>query len=129
MGLDNGFILKTKDTIKVPSCVELFDYEFKDNEYEVVYWRKCWGLRKAVLKVLHAPDDAYHIPVEAEDIPAIIRAIQPFFSKEYWAENADSIWEYDEFFDNLIQTVLNLSWLKTYLEEHPAAFCYFYDSY
>ena len=129
MGLDNGFILRTESAVDAPAFVELFDYEFKDNEVEVVYWRKCWGLRDAVLKVLHAGDADYHIDVAAEDIPAIIRAIKPFFNKEYWDENADSIWEYVEFFDNLVQTVFNLYWLQSYLMEHPDASCYFYDSY
>ena len=130
MGLDNGFILKTKNVVTVPPFVELFDYDFKDNEYEVVYWRKCWGLRGAVLDTLNVAEDGqYHIPIESEDIPALIRAIKPFFSKEYWERNGHSIWEFDEFFDNLVQTVLNLSWLQTYLDEHPDASCYFYDSY
>lgn len=131
MGLDNGFVicnLNKKDVPSFASFSPLYDNDESD-KVVVIYWRKCWGLRGAVLDVLHASDDDYHIPVEAEDIPAIIRVIKPFFNEQYWGDEGGSIWTYDEIFDNLVNSVLTLEWMKWYLEEHPDVTCYFYDSY
>lgn len=131
MGLDNGFEVKGLKRSEIPSFVKYIWYDWykPDQDIELVYWRKCWGLREAVLKVLHGEPDRYEFKVEAEDIPAIIRAIQPFFSKEYWEEEGDSVWTFEEKFPSLIQDVINLTWLKDYLESHPDSECYFYDSY
>ena len=126
MGLDNGFILKKVDKTTIPKFVTYSEYE---DEIEVVYWRKCWGLRNAVLNVLHASSDKFEFQVEAEDIPAILRAIYPFFSEEYWEEHGESIWLFEEKIDSLVHDVIDLAWLETYLTEHPEVECYFYDSY
>lgn len=131
MGLDNGFVMCNLNKKDVPDFATfwlLHDYSEPDKA-EVIYWRKCWGLRNVVLDVLHASDNDYRIPVEAEDIPAIIRAIKPFFNEQYWEDEGRSIWTYDEMFDNLVNSVLTLEWMKWYLEEHPDVSCYFYDSY
>ncbi len=130
MGLDNGFVMCNLNKKDVPDFAVFWmrDYD-EPNEAEVIYWRKCWGLRGVVLDVLHASDNDYHIPVEAEDIPAIIRGIKPFFNEQHWENEGDSIWTYDEMFDNLVNSVLTLEWMKWYLEEHPDVTCYFYDSY
>ena len=130
MGLDNGFVMCNLNKKDVPDFAAFWmrDYDEPDKA-EVIYWRKCWGLRGVVLDVLHASDNDYHIPVEAEDIPAIVRAIKPFFNEQHWEDVGDSIWTYDEMFDNLVNSVLTLEWMKWYLEEHPDVTCYFYDSY
>lgn len=130
MGLDNGFVMCNLNKKDVPNFATFWlrDYDEPDKA-EVIYWRKCWGLRDVVLDVLHASNNDYRIPVEAEDIPAIIRVIKPFFNERYWEDVGDSIWTYDEMFDNLVNSVLTLEWMKWYLEEHPDVTCYFYDSY
>ena len=132
MGLDNGFRLKNVKRHWIPEFVELpFSAKetWDEQDVELVYWRKCWGLRAAVLRVLHAKPDAYESEVEAEDIPAIIRAITPFMSKEYWEDEGESIWTFEEKFPHLVQDLVNLKWLEGYLKEHPESKCYFYDSY
>lgn len=129
MGLDNGFRLKYVDRTTIPNFIHYKDDFMGENEVELVYWRKCWGLREVVMGVLHMTNTDYEKRVEAEDIPAILRALYPFLSKEYWEENADSIWTFEESISNFTQDILNLKWLKGYLEEHPNVECYFYDSY
>ena len=69
------------------------------------------------------------MPIEAEDVPALIRVLKPYLSREYWDEYADSIWEYDEQFENTYKVLLRLEWLKDYLKKNPDVKCYFYDSY
>ena len=128
MGLDNGFRVEGLKQSDIPSFVKI-PWSYGNGEIDLVYWRKCWGLRAVVLGVLHSKPDEYEIQVKAEDIPAIIREIKPFFNAETWEEDGNSIWEFDEIFDNLFQSVINLMWLETYLRENPDVKCYFYDSY
>lgn len=127
MGLDNGIILECpdKDFRKMP----YYDTrEIGKETKHLAYWRKCYGIRKAILNKLHG-EDGGNTPIEAEDIPAIIRVLKPFLSKDYWEENSDSIWEYEECFDNLYKILIRLEWLKEYLKDNPNVECYFYDSY
>lgn len=44
-------------------------------------------------------------------------------------DNADSIWEFEEAYDNIQQSIINLIWLKTYMDKHSDVMCHFYDSY
>lgn len=68
-------------------------------------------------------------PMEAEDILPIVKILMKYLDKEYYEDNADSIWEYNEYKDNIQQSIINLLWLKMYMESHPCVKCYFYDSY
>ncbi len=141
MGLDNGIILRCKNEIdlnKLPWFVdiELEDYEFdtrkkQTNNYEITYFRKCWGIRGEICRLLHSPEDGGYSAVDSEDIPAIIRILEKYSEKNYWDENADSIWEFEEQIYNIRQTIKNLLWLKMYLEENKdnVSECVWYDSY
>lgn len=130
MGLDNGLILRNPKVEQVPSyIISRFDF---DETLDVCYWRKCWGIRRAILNVLDPQgvmSDEYEFRVEAEDVPAIKKALKPFFDSVYWEENGDSIWEYEEYKDVLLQDWVNLTWLEGYLKNNPDAVCFFYDSY
>ena len=68
-------------------------------------------------------------PVESEDILPIVKILMKYLDKEYYENNADSIWEYLEYKDNIQQSIINLMWLKMYMESHPGVTAYFYDSY
>lgn len=135
MGLDNGIMLKLSEK-KVPENFPTTpsDFDLKYNleersELEIAYWRKCWGVRAMILKVLHAGDDGGDYPVGAEDLPAIRRGLVKFLNPKTWEEKADSIWEFEEIYESLLQQLINLKWLERYLETHPADSAYFYDSY
>lgn len=123
-------ILRNPKVEQVPSyIISRFDF---DETLDVCYWRKCWGIRKAILNVLDPQgvmSDEYEFRVEAEDVPAIKKALIPFFDSVYWEENGDSIWEYEEYKDVLLQDWVNLTWLEEYLKNNPDAVCFFYDSY
>ena len=134
MGLDNGIILKLKDKElpeDFPTKLDNWDLEqvTEKGELEVAYWRKCWGIRAAIIGVLHMSPDEYRHSVEIEDIPAIRRELYKFLHPDYWQENAESIWEYDEYIENMLDIVLNLKWLENYMKKHPDVTAYFYDSY
>lgn len=128
MGLDNGIILEcSKEDFETIPYFEKDDIS-KYMGNELAYWRKCWGIRRAIITVLHG-EDGGETPIEAEDVPALIRALKPFLSKDYWDEESDSIWEYEDHFDNTYKVLLRLEWLKDYLKKNPNVKCYFYDSY
>ena len=128
MGLDNGFICKNIKRDEIPSYVRL-PWDCRDEDIEIAYFRKCWGIRGGIIRLLHVKDDEYKIPVEKEDIIPIVKILMKYLDREYYDENADSIWEYDEYKENIQHSIINLMWLGVYMETHPDVTCYFYDSY
>lgn len=106
-----------------------FVYYNKYDEGEIIYWRKCWGLRGEVLEVLGGNTDGYLYKVNREDIPVILKKMKSYFHPDYYEQNARSIWEYDEFFDNLMSSYMTLIWLYDYWSIHPEIEVEFYDSY
>ena len=128
MGLDNGFICKNIKRDEIPSWVKL-PWDLIDEDIEIAYFRKCWGIRGEIIRLLHVKDDEYKIPVEKEDIIPIVKILMKYLDREYYDENADSIWEYDEYKENIQHSIINLMWLRVYMETHPDVTCYFYDSY
>ena len=129
MGLDNGFICKNIKRDEIPSWVEL-PWDLKDKDIEIAYFRKCWGIRNEILAKLHCiKDNDSRTPVESEDILPIVKILMQYLDKEYYDDNADSIWEYEEAYGNIQRSIINLIWLKTYREEHKDVTAYFYDIY
>ena len=128
MGLDNGFICKNIKRDEIPSYVRL-PWDCRDEDIGIAYFRKCWGIRGEIIRLLHVKDDEYKIPVEKEDIIPIVKILMKYLDREYYDENADSIWEYDEYKENIQHSIINLMWLRVYMETHPDVTCYFYDSY
>ena len=97
---------------------------------ELAYFRKYWGLRGEILTKLHCAEyNNSCTNVDAEDIIPIVKILMKYLDEQYYKNNADSIWEYDEARDNIQLSIINLIWLKTYMEQHPDVECYFYDSW
>lgn len=99
-------------------------------DYEVCYWRKCWGLRNEILSALRdAEGDEYEIKIDADAADVIADVINGWMDPEKWETEGDSIWEYEVMAPHLEQDIINLKWLAEYLDENPETECYFYDSY
>lgn len=130
MGLDNGIILNVNpNTItNLNKLVQLDKTWGEDPHTEVCYWRKCWGIRNAIVEKLHFNDNE-ESKLDVEDIPVIIKILFDFYGQTEWEEDADSIWEWDEFKDTLRQQIFNLMWLYDYMLKHSNAEVIFYDSY
>lgn len=128
MGLDNGIILRDVNPkeLVVNKLINLDNLE--DTSAEICYWRKCWGIRNAIVEKLHFNDNE-ESKLDVEDIPVIIKILFDFYGQTEWEENADSIWEWDEFKDTLRQQIFNLMWLYDYMLAHLDAEIIFYDSY
>lgn len=128
MGLDNGIILRDVNP-KELIVNKLFNLDNLGNtSVEICYWRKCWGIRNAIVEKLHL-NDGEESKLDVEDIPVIIKILFDFYGQTEWEEDADSIWEWDEFKDTLRQQIFNLMWLYNYMLEYPNAEVIFYDSY
>ena len=128
MGLDNGLICKNIKHNDIPIWVKL-PWDLRHEDIELLYFRKYWGLRGEILDKIHSKPGEWQIPVESEDILPIVKILMKYLDEQYYEENADSIWEFCEAKDNIQQSIINLLWLKTYMEQHPEVECYFYDSY
>lgn len=128
MGLDNGIILRDVNPKELIANKLIALDNLVDTSVEICYWRKCWGIRNAIVKKLHFNDNE-ESKLDVEDIPVIIKILFDFYGQTEWEEDADSIWEWDEFKDTLRQQIFNLMWLYDYMLEHPNAEVIFYDSY
>lgn len=130
MGLDNSFNIVNIKCEEIPFWVKLpWGRDNKDEAQDIVYFRKCWGIRNEILGLLHSSDQEYEIPVEKDDLLPIVKILMKYLNKAYYDENADSIWEFEEAYDNIRQSIINLIWLKTYMDKHSDVMCHFYDSY
>lgn len=138
IGLDNGITLKTKNKISYFPWFVNYKYEDWNNEegkspeLEILYYRKCWGIRGEINSLLHNTEqNGGIISIDSEDIPAIIKIIEKYLDRNYYDEHADSIWEYEEMFPHLIQDIKNLCWFKIWLSsnKNEVIECYWYDSY
>ena len=132
MGLDNGIIIKESDKIRedLEKCPCFTWDDIDKDEQHFAYWRKCWGIRDAILSVLRKDHNSSgEHEVEYDDIKPILKALRPFLSKEYWDENADSIWEFEEQLDDMVNIYIRLTWLSDYMQKHKDLKVYFYDSY
>ena len=133
IGLDNGIILKKNSTVLPFWLKRQFKYEPSEN-LEICYWRKCWGVRNAILAMgfeneqeILPNDGVYYLT--AKDIHTI-RAILRYFShRKIWEEESYSIWSWEDFRQILRKQRRALWWLEGYLRKNPEAVCYFYDSY
>lgn len=141
MGLDNGIVLKAKEDISVPSELILTKYDVwknfnsddidepldiipKDEQVEICYWRKCWGIRNEIIHCLEKC--AYKIPLNKLD--EICDIINKFTEEKYYDMYARSIWDWDEMVDKLKLQITRLEWCKRLLKEDKIEL-EFYDSY
>lgn len=128
MGLDNGFLVKGIKLKDIPKFVKPTAF-LENGLIEIAYWRKCWGIRNELFEAVKNFKTQSNSKINIEDIRLILIVIRHFFSKEYWEENSDSIWNFDDYFDYNLQNYMNLFWLYGYMKEHPEVECEFYDSY
>ena len=132
MGLDNGIIVKNKykELLEELGPDYWEDHKSKDdNDYDLCYWRKCWGIRNAIIKKFHFPETCGEYKLDLEDIPVIIKILEGFCNSNNWEEYGDSIWEYDDYIHTLIEQIVNLKIFYKYWKKHPEIEVYFYDSY
>lgn len=78
---------------------------------------------------MHFPEDCGEFKLDLEDIPVIVKILEGFCNSNTWEEEGDSIWEYDDFIDTLIEQIVRLKLFYKYWEKNPDLEVLFYDSY
>lgn len=137
MGLDNGLILHTREPIEIPEEIWA-DFSIEEGpfkySYELLYFRKCWNIRREVVRALNA-DYEYcgKAWLTIDEIKKIWWAISEVNHKGAWEDN-ESIWTWDEIKDRLDHSLLALEWLVKFMRQHvgekePFYMVEFYDSY
>ena len=130
MGLDNGIVLKMNSVDAKKAGCPFLDCNYDDNEVDICYWRKCYGLRDLIFEELKLDDSNSYYSLTRDNIDTLVDLLIFLVeSEESWINNAESIWEYDEYLPNMCRCILKLTWLKEYWETHPDIKVYFYDSY
>ena len=131
MGLDNGIRIKnkTKKQLSFWPFHFPFDWESDDGDTDLCYWRKCWGLREDVLRILGMEEypDEYEFTLTWKDVRKIRRLIEGYLKHpDRWDR---SIWEFEDMKDCLHEDWRNLIFLEYWMRSHPKETVYFYDSY
>lgn len=141
MGLDNGIIIKIKDSQKfgaIPKWIKRTEWEKSNSHIEINYWRKCWNVRKEIFDYINrnncpAVDEhqEYEFELDIDDTLSILKQIKEnCYSAEKW-DNSESFWEWNEVKRNykwhLRQAIKITKWLKK--KPIDSYQIIFYDSY
>lgn len=134
MGLDNGFIVKSRSrTITREMLPKGIMYPF-EHDYnvgpEIIYWRKCWGLRNHMVTTFGMTEDQYTLCIETvEDLAKVQDIIRYFSSPKIWEAEGRSIWDWDVMRQWLKTDLQNLKLMEQFMRENPDVYLEFYDSY
>lgn len=131
MGLDNLVTIKNCTRNQLPKCMRYpFDEDYTQNEVDICYWRKCWGLRNEIMNHIggrEAPPEWYEFRLTRDDVLFIWRLIVHYLKEPaHWE---DSIWSFDEIKHSLRDQRWNLMILYYWMKLHPDLEVYFIDSY
>lgn len=135
MGLDNGFIVKsTKRKISIddlPEGIVLpFAGSYNEEGEEIVYWRKNWGLRNVIRRLLNMREEQYVYEIDSyRQILDIVEVIFNFKNKRIWEDEGGSIWSYEEIEPILQRDIINLILMVPFMQKNPDVYIEFYDSY
>lgn len=137
MGLDNGIYVKSNSRAITRDILPIgigypFEQDWRAGQVHICYWRKCWGLRDAIIANFYGRDNEPNEPIVL-DKPSqaieLIKIITKFLDKEAWEMKGDSIWEYSEIHDILIRDILNLAFIASFMYRNPDVYLEFYDSF
>lgn len=135
MGLDNGVrIMSNVRKITREMLPKELSYVWEDSnedDLEIVYWRKNWGLRNEGVRTFsHSKDNDYEYYLDTvDDVFKLIRIIVSFMNKEKWDSEGSSIWEYEEVISMLQNDIINLCIIAAFMKNNPDIYLIFYDSY
>ena len=135
MGLDNGFeVMSKKRVITREDLPSIIEYPFEkdyNGPVEIIYWRKCWGLRNEVMSLLDSrfSDNSYFEIDTPKQVEQIIEIIASFLDEDRWEYEGNSIWSYQEIKHILIQNIINLAAMMQFMQDNPDVYLRFYDSY
>lgn len=139
MGLDSTIVLHTQsavDSNELPDWVWLEKRDDSTNDYVLVYFRKSYGFRHMMNRIL----EKYKIQVDPMggkyDLPNKINFIDDLQNGLYnfllnpddW-DDESQIFYMDTCYKTIAQAILNLTWMKQYMEKHPTVYLEYIDSF
>lgn len=140
MGLDNGVVVRSSKRpvirdILPKELIYPFEKEYIAGEVEIIYWRKNWNLRNAILNsnavnLMSINECEFSIDTSAQ-VFELIKIIVSFMNKDTWEddENGSTIWDYDEILPILQRDIINLAIIASFMQNNPDIYLIFYDSY
>jgi hypothetical protein len=136
MGLDNGIeVRRTHETNKIEE-LKVFNKDYDKElkyDFEICYWRKCWGLRNDILFLIRkrwSPEEEYEFALTKNDVDNIIKLLESY-NEDTWE---DSIWEWTSeedgwsYSEHIKQDIESLKLLRQLMDRYELE-VYFYDSY
>lgn len=132
MGLDNGIRIdkeRTKANITFnPAIVG------EMNNNELLYWRKCWGLRDDIVNYIcdkyNVERDFRYQDLDIDDLIKIREIIHSWSHKKKWTRESRSIWSWKSIKRSLREDAEVLAYLIALKEkEGDNLVLFFYDSY
>ena len=132
-----GYFLVRTDITKIPFettigslAVLPFSNSYTEEGEEIVYWRKNWGLRDAVKRVLGMGQEEYVYEIDTpRQILNIVEIIFHFKDKVAWKDEGRSIWTYSEIEPILQRDIINLTLMVPFIQANPDVYIEFYDSF
>ena len=134
MGLDNGFYIRsdarqlTREMLP-PGIQYPFQIDY-DDDIEIIYWRKNWGLRDAIFcRFGNLPNEYITRFDTPEVVLELIDEITSWIDKDKWEEEGRSIWTFEQVLPILLRDLINLSIVYVLMLIAPDIYLEFYDSY
>lgn len=116
MGLDNGIIVRNKNT---------------PNEEEICYWRKCWNIRNKIFKIIGKypnEDEKYKYSLSLDNVVDIYYMLKDL-NKKNWFDGGGSIWDWEDIKKSIKGNIKALNKLIKRMKKEPNLEVIFYDSY
>lgn len=101
MGLDNGVLLRVKNSDLNYKLARFKMDSYEENVYDMFYWRKWYGLRVNIIKVLeycgaNYDKDKCLILFDLTGLELLFFLLKiTYGSRKAW-EDSDNIWDYEE---------------------------------
>ena len=132
MGLENGIRIDKERTKTNTTFNPAIVSEISNNE--LLYWRKCWGLRDDIVNYLC---DKYNVErdfrsqeLDVNDLIKIREIIHSWSHKKKWTRESRSIWSWKSIKRSLREDAEILAYLIALKEnEGDNLVLFFYDSY
>ena len=147
MGLDNGVCIKFKDlkeklSSNLTKKLKLFDSLPYENDYTILYWRKCWNVRSLFQDFCSKNNidyqEADNTYLTIDEVIKFIECLLVHHNKKWWEGESNnscyfygSIWDWNDvkYYKRTYRAALKLfAYIKKEVKEDSYNI-YFYDSY
>lgn len=143
MGLDNGITLKIKDkNINLPKWLKATEQNHYSSKgeiteyklYEIMYWRKCWDLRNALVRTLECKTN-HRVRITLNNLHYLKKTILYYYFTwrgiKSWNTRDMNYYGYSFYlFRQGLIYLYRIHWIRNFLEKYGhSVYIYFYDSF